>query len=278
MLSEEKNVSSLRSLLPEVGSWRFSEAPNSYLPGTLFEYINGAAEIYLGYDFKELIVGQYKKKDGDCSLTLEIYDMGNEKNSFGIYSAERFPDNKFISIGNQGYLEEGTLNFIVGKYYVKLLCFECGQEADDILKLFSQEVANRVKDKGRLPLILNFFPKEGLVANSEKFILHNFLGYSFLDSGYAADYKLGELAFECFFIEGTDAEDAEKMLDAYLKTKNKPDIQGMTGGYHIKDRYYHHIYLARIKNYICGVMKIRDGFEETGKKYFLMLIDSIEKD
>ena len=45
------------------------------------------------YDFQELIVGQYKKKSSEKSLSIEIYDMGNEKNSFGIYSAERFTDN-----------------------------------------------------------------------------------------------------------------------------------------------------------------------------------------
>jgi hypothetical protein len=273
---ETQDASSLHSLLPEVESWKFTEAAKSYVPQTLFEYIDGAAEIYLAYDFKELVVGQYKRENKNQSLTVEIYDMGNEKNAFGIYSAERFTDNKFISIGNQGYLEDGSLNLIVGKYYAKLLCFDRGEESAEILKLFSQKVAERVKDKGHLPHLLGFFPKEGLVPNSEKFILRDFLGYNFLHDGYTASYQLKELDFDCFLAEGKNEEDAQKMLVEYLKTRNKAEIQEIAKGYRLKDRYYHNIYLARVKNYLCGVMKIKDGLEEIGERYFGMLVEGLK--
>jgi hypothetical protein len=273
----ENEDSSLHHLLPDVVSWKIPEAPQDYLPETLFEYINGAAEIYLSYNFKELTVGQYEKGDSNASLILEIYDMGNKKNSFGIYSAERYPDSQFISLGNQGYLEEETLNFIVGKYYIKLLCFDSGVESANFLKFFSQEVVRRVKDKGNLPPALDIFPEQGLVRNSEKFILRNFMGYSFFHNGYLANYKLEDLEFDCFLIEGKDKEDAQNMLSQYLKRKGEQNVQKISEGYRIKDRYYHNIYLAKVENYLCGVMKIKDEFEETGETYFRMLIESLEE-
>jgi len=276
-LLEEEGVSSLHFLLPDVVTWKIPEAPQDYFPEILFEYINGAAEIYLSYDFKELTVGQYEKGDSNASLIIEIYDMGNEINSFGIYSAERFPDSQFISLGNQGYLEEETLNFIVGKYYVKLLCFDSGEDSADFLKLFSQEVVKRVKDKGTLPSALAFFPKQGLVRNSEKFILRNFMGYSFLHSGYLANYKLEDLEFDCFLIEGENADDAQNILKKYLGKKGKQSVEEISAGFRIKDRYYHNIYLTRVENYLCGVMKIKDESLEVGDKYFGMLIESLKK-
>lgn len=276
-LLEKEGVSSLHFLLPDVVTWKIPEAPQDYFPEILFEYINGAAEIYLSYDFKELTVGQYEKGDSNASLIIEIYDMGNEINSFGIYSAERFPDSQFISLGNQGYLEEETLNFIVGKYYIKLLCFDSGEDSADFLKLFSQEVVKRVEDKGTLPPALAFFPKQGLVRNSEKFILRNFMGYSFLHSGYLANYKLEDLEFDCFLIEGENADDAQNMLKKYLEKKGKQSVEEISAGYRIKDRYYHNIYLARVENYLCGVMKIKDESLEVGDKYFGMLIESLKK-
>ncbi|MBA7477010.1 hypothetical protein ES707_12408 [subsurface metagenome] len=276
-LLEEEGVSSLHFLLPDVVTWKIPEAPQDYFPEILFEYINGAAEIYLSYDFKELTVGQYEKGDSNASLIIEIYDMGTEINSFGIYSAERFPDSQFISLGSQGYLEEETLNFIVGKYYVKLLCFDSGEDSADFLKLFSQEVVKRVKDKGTLPPALAFFPKQGLVRNSEKFILRNFMGYSFLHSGYLANYKLEDLEFDCFLMEGENADDAQNMLKKYLEKKGKQSVEKISAGFRIKDRYYHNIYLARVENYLCGVMKIKDESLEVGDKYFGMLIESLKK-
>lgn len=265
----------LNSLLPTNEAWKRVEDPQNYLPESLYEYINGAAEIYLAYDFKELVVCQYEKVDAGASLSVEIYDMGNEKNSFGIYSAERFPDMRFVTVGNQGYLEEGTLNFMVGRYYVKLLCFDCDQESESTLKLFADEILAGVKDKAQMPPLINVFPEEGLIANSEKFILQNFLGYAFLHDGYLADYKRGELEFECFLVEGKSQDETQKMLDKYLDRK-KGNIERKSFGYHLKDRYYHNIYLARIQNYLCGVFKIKDGFEEVGEIYLKSLAKSLK--
>jgi len=276
-LSKKGDVPSLFSLLPDVKSWKHSEEPQNYIPVNLFEYINGAAEIYLAYDFKELAVGQYQKETSSASLSVEIYDMGNEKNSFGIYSAERYPESRFIPIGSQGYLEEGTLNFIAGRYYIKLLCFDCGEESDDILKSFSQEVVTKIKDKALLPPLLLSFPQEGLIKNSEKFILRNFLGYSFLHDGYVANYRLQDREFDCFIIEGKRGEDAQSMMEQYLDKKNALDIKKISSGYVFKDRYYHNIYIARVGNYICGVMKIQDDFREIGEHYFGLLIEGLKK-
>ena len=130
----------LNSLLPQITKWAQTEKAQNYYPENLFEYINGAAEIYLAYDFQELIVSQHKKDQSEMNVAVEIYHMGSEKNAFGIYSAERFSDNTFIDVGLQGYMEEGTLNFLVGQYYVKLLCFDCEGQSADVLKLFSQEI------------------------------------------------------------------------------------------------------------------------------------------
>lgn len=277
LIFEKENIPSLRSLLPEISPWKLSDAPRTYVPETLYEYIDGAAEIYLSYDFLELIVAQYKKAGSSASLTVEIYNMGNEKNSFGIYSAERFPESNFVSIGAQGYREEGTLNLLAGKYYIKLLCFDCGSESGDELKLFAEEAAKRIKAKPGFPSRLQSFPREGLVLNSEKFISRNFLGYSFLHSGYTADYKLGGLDFECFLIEGEDEQDAQNMLEQYLKARSREGVQQIGEAYRIKDRYYHNIYLSRVGNCLCGVTKIKDGFEDMGQKYLRMMADSLKK-
>ena len=278
-IPNNEEESSLLSLLPKFEDWTLSEKPQSYIPGNLFEYINGAAEIYLAYDFKELIVGLYgkKKEADDASLSVEIYDMGSAKNSFGIYSAERFSESDFIPVGNQGYLEEGTLNFLVGRYYIKLLCFDCGDESDEVLKSFSGKIVHKVKDKGQLPPVLSYFPKEGLVRNSERFILRNFLGYGFLHDGYTASYTFKEQEFDCFIIEGADEQDAERMLKQYLEKKSNSDIQKTSMGYRLKDRYYHNIFLTTDGNTIFGVMKIKDDFQDMGERYLRMLLESSRK-
>jgi hypothetical protein len=276
-LEGQEKSSGLITLLPEVDTWNSTEKPESYYPENLFEYINGAAEIYLAYEFKELVVSQQQKDQSEKNVAVEIYDMGNETNAFGIYSAERYPDNKFIKMGIQGYIEEGTLNFLVGRYYVKLLCFECEDESEEILKEFSQKIVERVGKTGALPPLLEAFPPNGLQLNSESFVLRNFMGYSFLHNGYSAKYKSKDLEFDCFIAEGNDIPDAEKMLEKYLEAKKSQNVAKIELGYQVKDKYYHNIYISRVGKRLCGVIKIKDGSENLGLEYLSMLIKNLKK-
>jgi hypothetical protein len=275
-LPEQEAPVILKSLLPVVEGMESREMPATYFPESLFEYINGAAEIYLSYDFKELIVAEYTKSDSTDSVAVEIYDMGNHKNSFGIYSAERYPDNVFMDLGTQGYMEEGALNFLVGRYYVKLLCYDCGERSDQWLRAFSDEIVNRVESKQGFPTYLQAFPIQGVIPNTEKFILRNVMGYKFLHDGYIVSYKLKELSFDCFLIEGKDHEEATAMLQRFLDAKGADSVQKISLGFLIKDRYYHNIYIAQVNNILCGVMKITDDFKDVGESYLEKLIQSVK--
>ncbi|MFW6159649.1 MAG: DUF6599 family protein, partial [Acidobacteriota bacterium] len=183
----------LDSILPYPEGWQVSGEALRFHPENLFEYINGAAEIYLSYNFQELITAEYKEEESQASVSVEIYDMGSTENAFGIYSAERFMDSNFIPIGLQGYIEEGVLNFLVDRFYVKLFCFEGGDNSEEIMKGFAREICQRIGRTGNWPEVLSFFPQKNLISNSEKFILQNFLGYGFLHHGYLASYLKDEL-------------------------------------------------------------------------------------
>ena len=267
----------IESVLPEVGGWALSEEAETYQPESLFEYINGAAEIYLAYDFKELIVGLYKIKDGEAELVVEIYDMGSTENAFGIYGAERFPDNIFIPVGIQGYIEEDSLNFFAGRYYVKMLCFSGGEHVKKYLMDFSGSVASRIGDSGGFPSLAAAFPLDGKIANSEKFSLRNFLGYSFLRNGFMAGYGLEEMEFDCFIIRAETGEEAEGMLNQLLEKKKDAPLERTKAGIHYVDKYYHNVYMAVVDNHVCGVIKIKPGKEKVGENYLELLKEALRK-
>jgi hypothetical protein len=279
LIGQEAERSPLHSLLPQISGWGFSEPPQGYLPSTLFEYINGAAENYLSFAFQELVVANYKRSGGPATLTLEIYEMGSDRNAFGIYSSERFPESRFLPLGNEAYYEPGTLNFVVGSKYVKLLCFDCGDGDEAVLRKFAGDLEAKVKEKGRLPELLRVFPSEGLVAHSEKFILHNVLGFAFLHDGFIAGYKDQGREFDLFIIEAKDEGEAAEMLSRYLEVqkKNNQNPRPIPAGIWIKDRYAGNVYIARAGNLLLGVMRIQDGSEETGVRYLEALLDRAKR-
>lgn len=57
-----------------VPGWRVQGQPAAYLPKTLYEYINGAAETFLGFDFRRLLAADYLPPDGEGHVTVDIYD------------------------------------------------------------------------------------------------------------------------------------------------------------------------------------------------------------
>ena len=277
-VAQERGGAGPEKLLPQVPGWTLAEPPRTYVPATLFEYIDGAAESYLSYGFQELAVADYKGGDGAAALTVEIYDMGGNLNAFGIYSAERYPGSRYLDIGAQGYFEEGTLNFFAGPNYVKLICFDCGETTEAALNGIARDIAKRLgTDKGRLPAVLESFPKEGLVANSEKFIRQNVLGYAFLHDGYLAGYQASEQEFELFIIAGQDEAEARLMLGQYLaaQEKNGAPVERSGPGYHIKDRYARHVYLGAKGRYLAGAMRVPDGGESLGLKYLQELLNAL---
>ncbi len=276
---DSRPSSSLLALLPEVPGWELAEEPRLYQPDNLFEYIDGAAESYLSYGFKELVVAQYKRPDGPGTLTLEIYRLDSTKAAFGIYSAERYPESRFLDVGVQGYIEDGSLNFVLTDKYVKLLSFEMGEAAERVLMLFSQKVEKLAGEKGAWPEALQLFPRAGLIANSEKFILRNFLGYGFLHDGYLASYRVNGQEFELFLVEGNSDEEANVMLEEFLTQSARRGslTERVEAGYHIQDRYIQHIYLAKMRNFLAGVIRVRDEARETGYRYLNLLLESLKK-
>jgi len=268
-------TSPLVGLLPKAADWQPAERPQQYLPDSLYEYIDGAAESYLGYDFRELVVAQYKSKGVPAgSMTVEVYDMGNPRQAFGIYSAERYPDTRFLAAGIQGYYEEGSLNFLVGRYYVKLMCYDCGPSAEKMLTAVAGEVSGRVQDKGGFPSILSSFPRSGLVPNSEKFILRNFQGLSFLQNGYQAGYKLEGREFECFIVENQGEAQAEAVAKQYLDNYRRAglEVKPAEPGSTFKDKYLLNVFVARVGRFLCGVTRVADGQEAAGRTTLGLLV------
>ena len=259
---------------PEMTGWRLDGKPQVFSPRTLYEYINGAADLYLTYEFQDLSVAEYKG-EGKAAVTVEVYRHGSPTQAFGIYSQERLANARFLDIGAQGYQEPNVLNFVAGPYYVKINGYSTGTEDERIMLAFGRKMGETLGGKSSLPQILSSFPREGMKKNTEKFISKNFLGYSYLHSGYTADYEVDGKKFKIFVIEGQDAGDCRGMMESYLKQTGNEGKAVSEGPYRLKDRYHGDIDLFWKGKWIWGIVDLNDpeirskflkAFEDPGKR------------
>ncbi len=277
--SRPAGESALLGLVPAMEGWTLAEQPRVFQPELLYEHIDGAAESYIAYGFKELVVAQFQKAGAETSLSVEIYDMGSGTNAFGIFSAERFPENRTVEVGLLGYIEGETLNYFAGTDYVKLLCYDGGDETETHLDRFGRAIAGKIGDKGVLPAPLTAFPKQGLIANSEKYIRKNVMGFEFLNNGYTASYAVDGREFECFLVDTDKDQDPAALLKRLLDfhTKDAAPAETIAGGFHLKNRYGQHMFLGVQGRFLFGVIRVPEGAVDGGMAYLGLMADALKK-
>lgn len=242
---------------PEIPGWSQSGEIQTFTPKTLYEYINGAADLYLSYDFEELKVTEYQSEQ-KASVTVDVYRHKTPTHAFGIYSQERLHSANFIDIGAHGYVENNVLNFLTGPCYVKISSYNTGTQDREILLAFAKKTAENLGEKGRLPSILTSFPLEGKVRNSEKFIAKNFLGYSFLHSTFTADYELSDQKFKLFIIKSGDPKEGQDMIQKYLEQTGKTQTKVAEGRHTISDPHHGNIDLYWRGANLWGILNLND--------------------
>ena len=243
---------------PEIADWNNSAEIQTFIPKTLYEYINGAADLYLASDFEELKVAEYGNEK-KASVIVEAYRHRTREDAFGIYSQERLPDGDFLSIGAEGYIDPHILNFVTGRYYVKINSFNTGAEDREVLQLFAKKMAEGSGEIGGLPSILSAFPAEGKKGRSEKYITRNFLGYPFLHSAFTADYESAGSTFKLFLIDAIKADESRSIIQQYLRQIKNPAKGLNEGRYTLADPHHGTIDLYWKGRYIWGTIDLADA-------------------
>jgi hypothetical protein len=243
---------------PEITGWTNTAEIQTFIQKTLYEYINGAADLYLASDFEELKVAEYGNEK-KASVIVEAYRHRTEEDAFGIYSQERLPEGNFLSIGAEGYIDQHVLNFVTGRYYVKINSFNTGTEDREVLQLFAKKMAEGSGERGGLPSILSVFPAEGKKSHSEKYITRNFLGYPFLHSTFTADYESAGRKFKLFLIDAIKADESRNIIQQYLRQIKNPEPGLNEGRYTLADPHHGIIDLSWKGRYIWGTVDLPDA-------------------
>jgi len=188
-------------------------AASFYGPDNLYQYMDGGADVYLLYDFQVLL--HQDLKSGQAELAVDIFDMGNSEDAFGMYAAERAPGYNFLDIGVEAYRNEGILNFLQDRYYIKLAGF--GPGSDDLLEKIARVISERIGGAQSIPPLLEKIPQEHRVKHSEQFTRKDPLGHPFLSPAYVMSYKQGGLESKLLISVAKDVAEAKSKLESLAK-------------------------------------------------------------
>ena len=87
-LAEDMKASTMNASIPQtVSGWTLSGPAKRVTPKAIFDYMDGAGELYLGYRFKYLDVYEYLKP-GESDMLVELYWMESSDDAFGLLSGD----------------------------------------------------------------------------------------------------------------------------------------------------------------------------------------------
>ena len=159
-----------------IGPW-LSEADHVYDAETIFQYIDGAGEVYRSYNMK-LLVSRRFHKDGRADIVVDFFDMGSSEDAFGVFSHDLDGDD--AKIGQGSNYKAGLLSFWKDRYFGSVYAEEETPETRAAVLDLGKRIAAAIPRNGPAPKLLAFLPPEGLDAGRTSFFHnHSILNYHF---------------------------------------------------------------------------------------------------
>jgi len=277
----------IESLLPKdfPEGWTRISGPQVYTQKTLFEHIDGQAEIFFKYGFQKSVFAIYQNgNNSKDQIELDLYDMGNVLQAFGIFSRFRGED-RTAGVGLESNLGDSSLLFYKGRYFVMLYATEADAV---ILKKMAMTISSSIPDSSPAPKEIESFPKEGLKPGSIQYYPEGLLGYQFLKRGFQGIYvpkdqdkgkrddksetkvevKGEDIEYYLFLVILKDSKELEDILNTFrdtLSKRGKVDSEASTplGSKVLKgeDPYRGRILIVPKGNYLVGAAGFKNDKE-----------------
>jgi hypothetical protein len=202
---KKEEMMTLNSSLPnEIQGWSAKNKDIYFSRETIFDYMNGAGEVYLSYDFKKLLVREYIKEAAP-GIVVEIYYMSSSEDAFGIFTHDT--DGEMINLAQGAIYAMGLLRSWKDRFFVRIQAEKETELVKPVILQLGELINNAIPGEGKKPALLSCLPDQGLL-NQETRYFHKEL--SLRTHYYLADTNILDLGKE-----------TEVLLARYKFNKNK---------------------------------------------------------
>jgi hypothetical protein len=175
----------------KVKGWRAEGELESYDKKTVWQAINGAAELHVAFGFRGLRQQELvSRKRGDrLAVTAQIYDQGTRLGAFGVFARERPPKAKTLDAGADAAYHRGSHCLAYkARHYVKVKPLRGTLTQKACRALLAGLTAGLPGDRSP-PAELALLPTDGRVSLG--FTRRSFLGTRRLSRCVHGSYRTG---------------------------------------------------------------------------------------
>ena len=214
--------------LPEqFGAYRVTERLE-YTADNLFDYINGGAELYRSYGLKGM-KGRVYSAENMPDVTVDVYEMTEAKNAFGVFTQTRDREEYTYGQGSQSHPDAAI--FWKDRYYTVVSASKITPESEEAVRFLASAVDKAISGEGKIPAIVECLPEKDLAVAGYTYFHHyiwlnthyfiadfNILNIDTQTDAIIAKYGSPEQRSYLLMVEYPDAESAQK---AYGQMKER---------------------------------------------------------
>ena len=233
-----------------------------YAKDNLYEHVDGHAEYFISAGFTGLTVTEYTRSGVSTSkpaIQAEVYDMAKDIQAFGVLIDESGDNAQAVSVGAMGFKTSGGINFIKGRYYVKITALEPKAPLMPFAKAFA----------GSLPVARASFiafdrlPRIG-TAGKTRFIKEGYRGLDFFNNVIEREYTIDSRKITLALVADSGQE-LSRVVSSFLEYVKKSGLpmekseqEGKTI-YKLTDKYEGSWFLVASPNAVFAVFGTEDS-------------------
>ncbi len=258
---------SMENLLPARGcaqGWDLKDKVALFDKDTLFDHINGEAELYFPYGFDMLATATYvNRENSEVWIVADVYRMASPLDAFGIYSNYRKADAASVTVGSEGFVSPSQLMFCQDRYFVRLQVTGATGLGQDVFLACARTVSEKLPFNARPIGELDALKMPGIVPKTDRYIAKSLLGYAFFRRGIIADAILPGERFQIFLVPEDSVSAAREAFDQYRSylTAEGKDIQPQGERNYVSiaavDPLYGEVLVEQSGHYVIGAVRLR---------------------
>ena len=159
------------SILPgAVAGWRADGPVQRWNTETIFNYIDGHAEVYLAYGMRGCTSRRYIGPDGEPDLIADVFEMASPEDAFGVFTHDR--SGEPVGVGRDARYRWGWLSFWQGPFFVSVTAEADTERARAAVLALGEAVAATLPEAGTRPAIVGALPEADLDLESVRYLHH----------------------------------------------------------------------------------------------------------
>ncbi len=158
---QSQNILTYLPVTDEFKGWYQQDSARIFVGEDLFTLIDGGADIYLEYGFRQVVAVEYRNNH-ENSIKLEIYEMSDASAAYGMFSLNISTRGKKIQIGNEGRISDYYLIFWKNMFLVFLSSADTAEETTSSILAMATAINQRLGAIGTKPELVSYLPNSGL--------------------------------------------------------------------------------------------------------------------